>query len=286
MTTFEAFAARGRNSWWRYLLATALALMIAALIGTVIIVALMLARRYPADLGVQLLHPTRPATFFATVGVMFGALLAGFVLSARLVQGKRFGDITGTWNWRLFAAAAGLWFTVQTVAALIGFLVHPHDFALTASAATARFALWAFVGLAVQTFAEEFVFRGYLTQALLLATRRPAPAAIISGLTFGALHIPNGTPQAIWATFFGVISAMIVIRTGGLAFTYGLHLANNLFAGIVVVSAGDVFRGIPGVVTQSTPQALGWDMTVGVVAMLGALVLAGRISPRPSSAQR
>ena len=147
-------------------------------------------------------------------------------------------------------------------------------------------AIWAFTGLAIQTFAEEFVFRGYVTQALLLASRRPAVAALFSGLLFGALHIPNGTPQAIWATCFGVVAALIAIRTGGLAFTYGLHLANNLFAGVIVVSTGDVFKGIPGVITQSTPQIMGWDVGVGVAAMLGALMLAYRLSPRPSSARR
>ncbi len=271
---------------WRYLLAIALALLIAVALGTMIMVALMLTHRFPADLSVQILHPTRPVTFFITVGAMFGVLLGGFVAAARLVQGKRFGDIIGAWDWRLFACAAALWLAVQCLAALIDYWLHPHDFQITASAATGRLAIWAFGGLAIQTFAEEFIFRGYLTQALVLATRRTAPAALISGLIFGALHIPNGTPQALWATFFGVVAALIAIRTGGLAFSYGLHLANNLFAGLVVVSADDVFNGIPGVITQSTPQGMGWDMAVGVVAMLGALWLANRLSPRPSSARR
>ena len=286
MTTFLEFASRGKNAGWRYLLATALAFLMALALGTMVIVALMLAHRFPADLSVQILHPTRPVTFFVTVGAMFGVLLGGFVAAARLVQGKRFGDIIGAWDWRLFACAVALWLAVQCLAALIDYWLHPHDFQITASAATGRLAIWAFGGLAIQTFAEEFIFRGYLTQALVLATRRTIPAALISGLIFGALHIPNGTPQALWATFFGVIAALITIRTGGLAFSYGLHLANNLFAGMVVVSADDVFNGIPGVITQSTPQGMGWDMAVGVVAMLGALWLANRLSPRPSSARR
>jgi membrane protease YdiL (CAAX protease family) len=284
--TFLEFAARGKNAWWRYILATMLAMVIAAVLGTAIVVVLKLSGRFPADLSVQILHPTRPVTFFATVGTIFGVLLAGFIGATRLVQGKRLGDIVGTWNWSLFLLAGALWFAVQGAAALIGFLVHPHDFAITASSATGRLAIWAFTGLAIQTFAEEYVFRGYVTQALLLASRRPAVAALFSGLLFGALHIPNGTPQAIWATCFGVVAALIAIRTGGLAFTYGLHLANNLFAGVIVVSAGDVFKGIPGVITQSTPQIMGWDVGVGVAAMLGALMLAYRLSPRPSSARR
>jgi len=51
------------------------------------------------------------------------------------------------------------------------------------------------IGAAIQTFAEEFVFRGYLTQGLLVATRRTIPTVLISGALFGAMHIPNGLPQ-------------------------------------------------------------------------------------------
>jgi membrane protease YdiL (CAAX protease family) len=130
--------------------------------------------------------------------------------------------------------------------------------------------------LAIQTFAEEFVFRGYLTQGLLLATRRRVPTALISGLLFGALHIPNGAPQAASATLFGIVLALIAIRSGGIAFTYGLHLANNLFGAVVVVSASDAFHGSPGFFTQDAPGLLWWDAAFGGVALVAVAILAYR----------
>jgi membrane protease YdiL (CAAX protease family) len=90
---------------------------------------------------------------------------------------------------------------------------------------------------------------------------------------FGALHIANGVSQAINALAFGVVCAMIAIRTGGIAWTWGLHLANNYFGAVVVVSNNDVFRGSPGIFTQSTPQLIWSDLFLGVVALAGMLWL-------------
>ena len=132
----------------------------------------------------------------------------------------------------------------------------------------------------MQTFAEEFVFRGYATQALLLATRRVPLAALLSGLLFGAMHIPNGAPQAVGATIFGVVLSLIAIRTGGIAFTSGLHLANNLFGAVVVASSNDAFHGAPALFSQNTPQLMWWDTAVGALAL--AALLFG-VMRRPAS---
>jgi membrane protease YdiL (CAAX protease family) len=183
-----------------------------------------------------------------------------------------------------------LWLAVCVLAAIGDFLIEPRGFGFTASGRTVTLMLWAVHALAIQTFAEEFVFRGYLTQALFLATRRPFLTALASGAIFGALHIPNGWPQAASAVMFGVVTALIAIRTGGIAFTFGLHLVNNLFGAFVVVSANDVFRGSPALITQSTPNLMWLDAFVPLVAMAAALWVAGvrprwtlaRANPRPS----
>jgi membrane protease YdiL (CAAX protease family) len=265
---FLEFAARGRNAPWRYLAATVLALVLATLVGVALMVGLMLAGLVPPDLSAQLLRPTRPVTFFIANGAMFGVVLLGFVAAIRLVHKKRVTDVIGSWSWPLFAGGAAIWFGVQVALTLIDLAIAPRGFSVTATNGTVAMALAAAGGLSIQTFAEEFVFRGYLTQALLLATRRPLVAATLSGLLFGALHVPNGTPQAIGAAAFGVVTALITIRTGGIAFSYGLHLVNNLFGAVFVVSASDVFSGSPGLITQNTPHLMWWDLGTAVVALV------------------
>jgi membrane protease YdiL (CAAX protease family) len=279
MSVFLDYAARGRTSWWRYPLATVLALLIATVAFVVLYVAALKMGLVSPGLVADLTLPSHPVVFFIGTGVEFGLVLLGFVLAIRLVHGKRAGDVIGRWPWRLAILGGGLWLGVQSAGAFIDFLIAPHGFKLTVSAGTPMLALSAFAGLAVQTFAEEFVFRGYLTQGLLLATRRPWVAAVISGLLFGALHIPNGAPQALNAVLFGAATAIMAIRTGGIAFTFGLHFINNVFGAVFVVSSADVFHGSPGLFTQTAPQLLGWDVGVGAVALLGVLWFSRRLQP-------
>ena len=207
-------------------------------------------------------------------------------IAARLIQRKRFTDIIGQWRWSRFAAGLGVWGACLIAVTLVDFLLKPSGFRWIASPATATLAVAALFGLGIQTFAEEFIFRGYLTQGFLLATKRPLAAAILSGLVFGSLHIPNGIPQAVNAVLFGIVASLITIRTGSLAFSYGMHLINNLAGAVIVVSANDVLSGSPGLISQSTPSLLWWDVISGVAVLVVPLWLVLRWTRnRPGSAQ-
>ncbi len=268
MTLYSSFAARGANAWWRYALATPFALVLAVVLTVAIVIGLQLAHLFPNDFAQRVQDASRPLSFYTLNGMVFLVMLMAFVIAIAVVHRKSFADVVGAWTWRGFCVGFAVWAAVLVVAAVLDFAISPSGFHISANGQTALLALAASGGLAVQTFAEEFVFRGYLTQGLLLATRRTMPTALISGALFGALHIPNGAPQAVNATLFGVVLAIIAIRTGGIAFTYGLHLANNLFGAFVLVSSGDAFRGSPGLFTQNTPHLMWWDTGVGAVALL------------------
>jgi hypothetical protein len=69
---------------------------------------------------------------------------------------------------------------------------------------------------------------------------------------------------------------LITIRTSGVAFSYGLHLANNLFGAVVVVSAGDVFAGSPGLLRQNTPGLIWLDVLATVLALAALVWIAAR----------
>ncbi|MGH6911652.1 MAG: lysostaphin resistance A-like protein, partial [Phenylobacterium sp.] len=262
------YSIRGRNALWRYVAGFIGALLLTVIIAVVVIGVLQVSHLFPADFAKNLQDASQPEKFYPANGVVFGLLLLGFVGAARMVHGKTFGDIIGAWRWPLFCQGMAIWIAVLLASTLIDFLIAPAGFKVTASAQTPKLAIVALGGLAIQTFAEEFIFRGYLTQGLLAATRRTIPTALISGALFGAMHIPNGLPQAVSATVFGVILAVIAIRTGGIAFTSGLHLANNAFGAIVLISSGDAFRGSPGILTQNTPQLMWWDTAVGAVGLV------------------
>jgi membrane protease YdiL (CAAX protease family) len=279
MTTYLEYARRGKTSWWRYPICAIAAVLGAIVIGAVISAILQSLRLLPRDTTQQLSHPSSPSMFFGGVAAVMGVFLAALIAFVFLIHRKRFSDLIGTWRWRAFAAGFAIWFCVQIVSCATDFLIAPGGFRITVGAGTASLAVVALLALAIQTFTEEFLFRGYLTQGLLLATRNPLVASVLSALLFGALHIPNGMPQAVSATFFGFVCSLIAIRTAGLACTAGLHLANNFFGAVVVVSGDDVFKGSPGFLTQKTPHLMWLDVAFTVVALFATLRLTvGRLS--------
>jgi uncharacterized protein len=275
--TFLKFAARGKTAWWRYLLSCVLAFLIAIILGVVITFCLQALHKFPSNFAAEILQPSHPLLFFIGTGAIFGTLVVGLIIAMAVLQDKTFGDAVGLWNWKLFCCGIVIWTAVEILASLLDFLIAPHSFRITATSGTLDLALWALLGLSVQTFAEEFIFRGYLTQAFLLATKNPLAASLVSGLLFGAMHVPNGMPQAVAAGCFGIATSLIAIRTGGIAFTFGLHLTNNLFGAVVLVSADDVFLGSPGLISQNTPQLMWWDVGVTAVALVGTLWLTTRL---------
>jgi membrane protease YdiL (CAAX protease family) len=267
MTTFLDYARRGQNAWWRYVLTAILGAVVglAAVSGLGVLLVETHLLSLAAVRDIQ--HPSNPVIFFAGNGIAFALLLATFALTIRLLNGKTPLDVVGAWNWSRFAAGFGLWTACLIVLTLVDFIRRPSGFHWSANDQTLGLAVAALFGLGVQTFTEEFIFRGYLTQGLLLATKRPIVAAVISGIIFGLLHIPNGKPEWANATLFGIVTSLIAIRTGGIAFTFGMHLINNLFGAIFVVSSSDVFHGAPGLFTQTTPDLMWWDLGLGVLAL-------------------
>ena len=285
MSEFFACAARGRNAWWRYLISGVAAIVFATLALTALSIVLGTAHILPPDVAAQLQQPRDAPIFFLGVGVVFAALAIGLMAAVFLFQRKRPGDVIGNWRWRLFFWGFGVWAGLECVLALIDFVIAPHGFSISVSSGTGALAISALAGLSAQTFAEEFIFRGYITQGILLATKRVLPAAAISGLVFGALHIPNGVPQAINAVVFGIVCALVAIRTGGICLTFGLHLVNNFFGAVILVSTGDVFRNSPGLFTQNTPQLLWSDLgltSLALLALLGLVLRDGGLQQQPA----
>jgi uncharacterized protein len=273
--TFLDYAARGKNSWWRYVLGFILALVIGIVVSVAVSMAAILMKWVPLDLAAQIQTAGDPVMFFGFIGLVFGALLGGFAAVAPLLHGKSPFDLLGRWDWRGFVTGAVVWLGVMILLTGIDYLLRPSGFTWTAGRLTVTSVLVTCVALGIQTFAEEYVFRGYLTQGLLLATKKPLVASLISGVIFGLCHIPNGIPQAVWATFFGVVLALVAIRTGGVAFGVALHMVNNIFGAVVVVSANDVFKDAPSVLSQATPDLMWWDTLAGVVILtaIAALIL-------------
>jgi membrane protease YdiL (CAAX protease family) len=277
-------ASRGNNAWWRYLLSILLGLVAATAAAILISILLALFKLLPADIARQINRPSDPWLFFGVIGVSFALVACGIAAAARLIQHKRPADIIGCWRWSLFGWGLAVWTAVQCVLAATDFAIAPGGF-YRGGHLVPMLALWVLGAVLVQTFTEEFVFRGLLTQGIFLVLRQPLPAACVSGLVFGAMHVPNGWPQAINAVWFGIVCAYLVIRTGSIALTCGIHLANNYFGAVGVVSSGDVFKGLPGFFIQNTPQLAWWDLALAILVLTALPRLLQVLGVLPASAK-
>lgn len=280
---FLEFARKGRpGAWWRYVAVILSAVVLSVVLGAFALLAGLAATgNLRPDFVNGLQDPRRSGPFFTLIAITFGAMLLCFWGAASVIQGKRFTDILGRWRWGLVAKGFGLWFVVVTLSVLVDFMLRPQGFSLSPYVQNPLFVLWVAPALALQTFTEEFIFRGVITQGLVRAFKRPWLACLLSGLVFGSAHIPNGWVQAASAAVLGVVLAFLALETGGLALGWGIHLINNLFAGIVVVSTGDVFKGAPALIYQNTPGLEGVDLAFNVVAPLVAVLVLRRWAPLP-----
>ncbi|CAM5463251.1 hypothetical protein SALBM135S_03913 [Streptomyces alboniger] len=87
--------------------------------------------------------------------------------------------------------------------------------------------------------AEEYVFRGWLIQAVGAWCRSPWVAVLPQALLFAAAH-GWGTPWGFAdLVVFALVAGALTVRTGGLEAAIGLHVVNNLLAmGLSAAVAG------------------------------------------------
>jgi membrane protease YdiL (CAAX protease family) len=126
----------------------------------------------------------------------------------------------------------------------------------------------AFLVSVVAPIAEEFFFRGFFYGALR-NWRGVVPAAIITGLVFGAIHAGSADWEFLLPLgVFGFLLCLVRERTGSLYPCIVLHCANNSLA-------------------FGVSQDWGWEIPVLFVCALGLIALAAlavraRWTPAPA----
>ena len=126
-----------------------------------------------------------------------------------------------------------------------------------------------------QAAAEEYVFRGFLMQTIgswiPLRAVGAVVAVAVSTVLFAVLHVPNG--YNIWGILdvgsFGLVAAVIVLRTGGLEATVLQHALNNIMI-FVLQAPGWSQVDLTGEGSQGSWQ--GFVVTLGTSLLYWALV--------------
>ncbi len=236
---FFAAARSGNNRWWVYLFTLAACFFLALIATTFLLVPLMLF--YPSA-NVLAVAPA-PLVLVVTL-LPFGMLHLTLWASLRFLHRRAPSTLYnpgGVFRWRLLWISGAAWLLLSALVDLVQYLLKPELYRVSFD--PARF--WPYFVLALlllplQTSAEELVFRGYLPQWMGLRARRIWLPLIVPALLFGLLHIanPEVSSYGFWLTMplyigIGLLLGWVTLRSQGLEMAFGLHLANNLYSGLV-----------------------------------------------------
>jgi uncharacterized protein len=131
----------------------------------------------------------------------------------------------------------------------------------------------------LQSAAEEYVFRGYLSQAIAGWIRAPqvgaVVAAVVSAALFAAAHGQQDTLTFLDRFAFGLAASAVVWLTGGLEAAIVLHAVNNV---VVFVLAGALGEGVA---TEEVPAGTGLAFAaISLVSMAAYVAVVARTRKR------
>jgi len=229
------------------------------------------------------------------VGFLLGNLaLAGGIPAAwaavALVHRERIGWLASVvclvrWRWLLTNAGLALAIVIPTY---LVYLVIPPGEDATGGTDPAWPGGATFVALTavivfttpLQAAGEEYVFRGYLSQALGALTRWWAVPALISATLFAVAHGSQGPWLFADRFAFGLVASWVTLRTGGLEAAIALHTVNNAVALLIASALGELREAF--MLTD-----IAWQVAaVDTVALVMFAALSSRLATRRGSAVR
>ncbi len=281
----------GANGWWRGLVGLGCLVALVLLVQVVVLVGLTLVylaqgltfgeaeSRMTGD-------PVTPA-FLLAVNLGWALAIPVVWLLQRTLHGLRPGWLSSVLpriRWRWFAVCFGL-ALVALVATIVVSLLIPEqangDMSgdLNAFTTTARDYLLVVVLLTpLQAAGEEYVFRGYLTQAIggfFASPRLSAVLAVgIPSLLFALAHGAQDAPIFFDRLAFGVVAGTLVILTGGLEAGIAMHVLNNWLAFGIALAFGDMDSAL------NPSGGSWWSIPVTLTQSLVYLGLAVHVSRR------
>ncbi|MFP5282361.1 MAG: CPBP family intramembrane glutamic endopeptidase [Actinomycetes bacterium] len=230
---------RGQTfAWWRSVLGVVCGLSLFLLLTTVVsqaVVALvwaLTAGEVPyRDYFASAFAFQRPVGMLAVNLGIATLIPISWLLMALVhrVQPRWLGSVQPRLRWRYLLVCLGTSAVALNGVLAVSLLVEPG----LGFGAQPRF--WAFLLVIVltspiQAAAEEYFFRGYLTQALGSLFTHPLFGVLLSSVLFALFHGLQNPALFVDRLAFGLLAALLVWRTGGLEAGIAAHVVNNVSA--------------------------------------------------------
>jgi uncharacterized protein len=268
-------------AWWRPLLGLLL-LVVVYTVGmfAVLVVALGALAGRTVDLEFDdLTDPTILLVTNLSLIVAIPVVWLCWVAAHQLGMGSS-SSVLGRLRWELFRAYVPLALLTLGVGLAVQLaLGYAFDDGAEVTGPVRSFALLVLLVLLttpLQSAAEEYVFRGYLSQAIAGWIGRDRAGALVAALLtatlFSLAHLPGDFLLFLDRFAFGLAASAVVWLTGGLEAAIVLHAVNNV---LVFVLAGALGEGV-----QTDASVTGWAgllvVVLDVLAMVAYVLLVRR----------
>lgn len=280
----------GRRGVWRAVLGVFLAALLVFVVSPVLwqgVFALgyAVAGEPVADSLLRLLDVGDPTPAgLAYINLTLATAIPVVWFLTRWLHGLHVGWVSSVFRrlrWKYLLACTGASVVALLATLLVGSLL-PLDTPETAAAgfneftATTRDFLLVIVLLTpLQAAAEEYLFRGYLLQAVGGVVNARAFAVVGSALLFALAHgLGQSWPVFIDRLAFGLVSGVLVVLTGGLEAGIAMHVLNNVFAFGIALAVGDMAS------TLNPTGGTWWSLPTTLTQSLVYLALAVWIARR------
>jgi membrane protease YdiL (CAAX protease family) len=205
-------------------------------------------------------------------------------------HGMRIGwssSVLGRLRWRLFP-----WYTLIALATLGAGICLSLGLAMAQGwdsggpvASYGWLLVVVFLTTPLQSAAEEYLFRGYLSQAVAGWVRAPEAGAVLAALVTGTLfslaHLPGDLASFLYYFVVGLAASAVVWMTGGLEAAIALHTVNNV---VIFVLAGALGEDV--MAPAESGAGLAWfdvGLTLLALGVFVALVARSRRWLRPET---
>jgi membrane protease YdiL (CAAX protease family) len=271
----------GNSKWWSWWVGLVVILVCYIILGAIPVV---------IGAGMGLINLDESGSFggsgdpvqFALVMFSPIMLFVGVWLAQRLVHRRTLTQLTSTttFRWPLVWQSMAIWGGLGVLFTVVESLIYPGRYTWTFDAgAWIMIAPLVLLLIPIQASGEELFFRGYLMQAVARLWAQPVFLVLLSGLAFMAPHLGNPEmskalggeiPMALNYFLVGVGTAVLSLRDNGIERAIGMHVVNNVFAGILVGYEGSVL-GTPTIVQTNVIDA--WLGVVTIIIGFAVLIL-------------
>lgn len=196
------------------------------------------------------------------------------IMVVHQVRPRWLGSVRPRLRWKYLLASLGI--AVLALGAVFGLsTMIGSDVQLNPQPGFWTFMIIIVITSPLQAAGEEYLFRGYLLQSLGSVVRNPWFGVLASSLVFAAFHGLQNPPLFLDRLAFGILAAILVMRTGGLEASIGAHVINNVyafgFAGLT--SSMAAARGLTSIGWVDAAFDVGGFALFAVLAYLAARVM-------------